>query len=442
MPNSTFSFLASESSQAQQKPQRPPWKVLVVDDEPEVHEVTKMALSKFSYQDRGLSFLHAYSKAQAIECMQSEQDISVILLDVIMETDQAGLECVHHIRNELNDHDVRIILRTGQPSTIPEHEVMLKYDINDYKNKVDLTKSRLYITMTSALRAFQDIKKQSELASALKDLNENLEVKVAERTAELLSVNTSLQAAKDQILAQQASLLQSEKMASIGYLAAGMAHEINNPLGALKCNFSVLQDYINAVLNKVDVTHDEDLDNDFKDIFELLEDNAVDLNRIERIVAALSVFNGISDEQANLYDLHEIVTSFSAEIHSQVVFENKHEPLPKLSCCREQLLQVFKSLYLNAKESGSALCDIKISIRNHEQSMSVYFEDKGAGIPEQKLNQIFDPFYTTKPVGANVGLGLTIALMMVQNQGAELIATSQLGVGSCFEVRLPHNTSS
>lgn len=437
MPNSTFSFLASESAQTTQTSQLPPWKVLVVDDEPEIHDVTIMALSKFTYEGRELSFLHAYSKAEAMKHMQSDPEICVVLLDVIMETDNAGLECVRQIRQELNNHDVRIILRTGQPSTIPEHEVMLKYDINDYKNKVDLTKSRLYITMTSALRAFRDIKKQSELARELKELNETLEEKVEKRTAELVASNRSLREAKDKIIRQQATLVQSEKMASVGYLAAGMAHEINNPLGALKCNFAVLKDYIDSLFEKVEGFGENQLASDFTDIGELLEDNAIDLNRIEHIVAALSVFNGVSDEQPREYDLNEILTTFCSEITDQKIYESTHDKSVQIMCCREQLLKVFEALHLNAKESGSEISDVKITVSKSAGIVRIVFEDRGCGIEPDKLTRIFDPFYTTKPVGANVGLGLTIALMMAKNQGGDIIVASKLGIGSQFEIQLP-----
>ncbi|AOT10478.1 ATP-binding protein [Pseudoalteromonas luteoviolacea] len=438
MPNSTFSFLASESSQTTQTSQLPPWKVLIVDDEPEIHDVTIMALSKFTYDGRELSFLHAYSKADAIKHIQSEPEVCVVLLDVIMETDNAGLECVRQIRQELSNHDVRIILRTGQPSTIPEHEVMLKYDINDYKNKVDLTKSRLYITMTSALRAFRDIKKQSKLASELKELNETLEAKVEQRTAELVASNHSLREAKDKIIRQQATLLQSEKMASVGYLAAGMAHEINNPLGALKCNFAVLKDYIDTLQEKVGGLREHQLESDFNDIGELLEDNAIDLNRIERIVAALSIFNGVSDEQPRGHDLQEMLTTFCSDKAEHGIYESSHAQSAQITCCREQLLRAFEVLYINAKESGSDINEIKVTTNKSAGFVHIVFEDKGCGIEENKLPRIFDPFFTTKPVGSNVGLGLTIALMMVKNQGGEIIAASTLNIGSRFEIQLPH----
>ncbi|WP_284138223.1 ATP-binding protein [Pseudoalteromonas obscura] len=441
MPNSPFSFLASESSQNVEKPKLSPWKVLIVDDEPEIHNVTKMALSRFAYEDRELSFIHAYSKSEAIKYMLDEQDICVVLLDVIMETDNAGLECVHQIRQELKNHDVRIILRTGQPSTIPEHEVMLKYDINDYKNKVDLTKSKLYITMTSALRAYCDIKKQSKLASELKDLNDNLEAKVALRTAELTQLNQSLIAANEKILEQQNSLLQSEKMASVGYLASGMAHEINNPLGAMKCNFTVLKDYIKGLSHHISVLNNESLNGDLIDIFELLEDNEIDLNRIEQIVAALSVFNGVSDERAQLHNLTEIFTCFVSNLSTQIVFDHEPNSDITLLCCREQLLKVFDILHTNAIESGALPRDISVKVRLGRGNVSISFKDQGIGIEPTKLSHIFDPFYSSKPVGQNVGLGLTIALMLIKNHHGELIATSELGKGSCFEIRIPVKTS-
>ncbi|TQF67522.1 ATP-binding protein [Pseudoalteromonas luteoviolacea] len=437
MSNSSFSFLASESGQPLNTPKKEPWIILLVDDEPEIHQVTTMALSRFTYEGRSLEFLHAYSKAQAIEMMQSETRVSVILLDVIMETDTAGLDCVREIRHVLKNKTVRIILRTGQPSTIPEHEVMLKYDINDYKNKVDLTKSRLYIAMTSALRAYQDIERQAELINALKDLNDNLEERVVERTSELQLANLELIQAKQQIIAQQQSLLQSEKMASIGQLAAGVAHEINNPLGAMKCNFDVLADYIEKFSKCMKERNIDELTPDLADIKEILEDTDIDMNRIAKIVNALSIFNGISGEESISLNIKEVVEQFVASLQQplQVSYSIVEGADWNLRCCRGQLLQVLEILYVNSVESGTKTGDIELTIASSQNAMQITVKDRGDGIEASKLTRIFDPFYTTKPIGQNLGLGLTIALVLAKHNSGNISVESELGVGSCFDVR-------
>ncbi|CBS85530.1 DUF3369 domain-containing protein [Azospirillum lipoferum] len=133
------------------------WTMLIVDDEPEVHSITKLVLSDFAYKGRKARFLSAHSAAEARLILARESDIALILLDVVMETEDAGLRLVHHIREELQNRNVRIILRTGQPGQAPERAVILDYDINDYKAKTQLTAQQLFTTTVAALRSYEDI---------------------------------------------------------------------------------------------------------------------------------------------------------------------------------------------------------------------------------------------------------------------------------------------
>ncbi|CAO3399505.1 DUF3369 domain-containing protein [Azospirillum palustre] len=133
------------------------WTMLIVDDEPEVHAITKLVLSDFAFKGRKARFLSAHSAAEARRILARESDIALILLDVVMETEDAGLQLVHHIREELQNRNVRIILRTGQPGQAPERAVILDYDINDYKAKTQLTAQQLFTTTVAALRSYEDI---------------------------------------------------------------------------------------------------------------------------------------------------------------------------------------------------------------------------------------------------------------------------------------------
>jgi len=136
----------------------PAWKVLVADDEPEVHDVTRLVLGNFRFADRRLEFLSAYSAAEARAMLERHPDVAVLLLDVVMESEQAGLALVRSIRGELGNPFVRIVLRTGQAGQAPEQDVIAEYDINDYKEKTELTASRLATTMYAALRAYRDMR--------------------------------------------------------------------------------------------------------------------------------------------------------------------------------------------------------------------------------------------------------------------------------------------
>ena len=133
------------------------WKILIVDDDVEVHNVTKLALGDFKFDQRSLEFLSVYSGKEAREFIQKHPDTAVVLLDVVMEEEDSGLKLVEYIRDELKNKFLRIVLRTGQPGQAPEEQVIADYDINDYKTKTELTSQKLFTTMIVALRSYQDL---------------------------------------------------------------------------------------------------------------------------------------------------------------------------------------------------------------------------------------------------------------------------------------------
>lgn len=133
------------------------WKVMIVDDDEAVHQVTQLVLGDFQFENKPLEFIHSYSAKDAYEQIQQNPDTALMLLDVVMETDQAGLDLVRRIRTELCNRQVRIILRTGEPGQAPEEKVIVDFDINGYKEKTELTAQRLFTTVYSALRSYRDI---------------------------------------------------------------------------------------------------------------------------------------------------------------------------------------------------------------------------------------------------------------------------------------------
>jgi diguanylate cyclase (GGDEF)-like protein len=133
------------------------WKVLIVDDDPEIHSVTQLALSDLVVLGKNLEYIHAYSGRDACQLIEEHDDIVLVLLDVVMETDDAGLNVVKHIRENLFRQDIRIVLRTGQPGYAPEESVIKDYDINDYKTKTELTRRKLVTTVYAAIRSYQQI---------------------------------------------------------------------------------------------------------------------------------------------------------------------------------------------------------------------------------------------------------------------------------------------
>jgi signal transduction histidine kinase len=144
-----------------------PWKVAIIDDDPAVHEGTRFALYDYSLNGSGLALLSAYSAEEGRRLLRENSDVAVVLLDVVMETDSAGLDLVGFIRKELKNETVRIILRTGQPGQAPERRVIVDFDINDYKAKTELTADKLFTTLTAALRGYQQLQRMQETRRGL-----------------------------------------------------------------------------------------------------------------------------------------------------------------------------------------------------------------------------------------------------------------------------------
>jgi len=192
------------------------WKVMVIDDEQMVHDVSQMVLRNFSYKDRKLQFVHGYSGKDAIKLIQEHPDTAIILLDVVMETDNAGLDAVKYIRQELNNQSVRIILRTGQPGQAPEHVVVRMYDINDYLDKTKLTSQYLEIALITSLRSYDDI----QTISVLSENNDTLESLVASRTKDLSEANSLLkQQMEEQAISHKALQLSEARLADAQRIA-------------------------------------------------------------------------------------------------------------------------------------------------------------------------------------------------------------------------------
>jgi signal transduction histidine kinase len=174
------------------------WKIAVIDDDQAVHEGTRFALSDYVLNGQGLEILSAYSAAEGRTLMRDNPDIAAVLLDVIMETDIAGLELVEYIRSEIKNETVRIILRTGQPGQAPERRVIVQYDINDYKAKTELTADKLFTSLTAALRSYQQLERMVQTRRGLEIIID---------AASTLYDFKSMQRLAEGVLTQLASLL-------------------------------------------------------------------------------------------------------------------------------------------------------------------------------------------------------------------------------------------
>ena len=182
MNNSDEIFFAEEEEAVEEGEK---WKILIADDEPGVHVATKIALEDFSFEGKTLDFLSAYSGKEALRMLEEHSDIVLVLLDVVMETDDAGLRVVKQIREEMKNQHVRVILRTGQAGRFPEKSIIVDYDVNDYKTKTELTSGKLFSSVVTSIRSYTNIRE-------LHEHREHLEELVEKRSEELRQTNETL----------------------------------------------------------------------------------------------------------------------------------------------------------------------------------------------------------------------------------------------------------
>lgn len=201
-----------------------PWRILIVDDDVDVHVVTKFSLRNVSFKGRPLNFLHAYSGKEGFNILRDTPDVALVLLDVVMETEYAGLTLARQIRGELGNHLVRIVLRTGQSGQAMEQSVIVDYDVNDYRTKTDLTTQKLFTTVISSLRSYDSMLEAARNHDALKvslsnirSLESALErhamVAITDREGKIIYVNDKFcaisQYPREELLGQDQRLLDS-----------------------------------------------------------------------------------------------------------------------------------------------------------------------------------------------------------------------------------------
>src|SRR5262245_53448527 len=202
------------------------WKVAVIDDDPAVHEGTRFALYDYNLNGQGIEIISAHSAEEGRALMRADPSIAVILLDVVMETDDAGLQLVDYIRSELKNETVRIILRTGQPGQAPERRVIVDYDINDYKAKTELTADKLFTALTAALRGYQQLQRMVETRRGLEMIIEG---------ASTLFDFKSMQRLAEGVLTQLATLLNVECGGILVLRDSGSEHQRFSILAGSGC---------------------------------------------------------------------------------------------------------------------------------------------------------------------------------------------------------------
>ncbi|MGA8181409.1 MAG: PAS domain S-box protein [Desulfobacterales bacterium] len=269
----------------------------------------------------------------------------------------------------------------------------------------------------------------------------------------------------------EAQLLQSEKMASIGQLAAGVAHEINNPTGFVSSNLKTLFDYIKDISNlskeyrklvaklkqgsdnagvfgisdqlKHIAALEEEADMDFvlKDIIELIEESKGGIERIKKIVRDLKDFAHPGEDKPKFANINENMDSTVNVVWNELKYKaavaKDYGDLPQVQCYPQLLNQVFMNLLVNAAQSIKEHGEIKIKTQANNGYVEIKVSDTGSGIPEKNLPKIFDPFFTTKEVGKGTGLGLNVAYNIIEKHHGKIDVTSTVGKGTTFTVRIP-----
>ena len=282
------------------------------------------------------------------------------------------------------------------------------------------------------------------------------------RVVELQRRHDELESTYQRLAGTQQQLLQSEKMASIGQLAAGVAHEINNPVGYIQSNLATLQDYVSALFELqtayVDALESDDpsasrealaakrerLDIDFitGDLPQLLEESREGIDRVTKIVQDLKDFSRIgpdeamrpSDIQKGLESTLNIVWN---DLKYKVNIEKYYSPLPLVECHASEINQVLMNLLINAGQAIHERGTIALATGADDGEAWVSISDSGCGMPDEVLQRIFDPFYTTKPIGHGTGLGLAICYSIVAKHHGRIEVSSRLGTGTTFRVVLP-----
>ncbi|MCZ6676984.1 MAG: ATP-binding protein, partial [Candidatus Poribacteria bacterium] len=438
--------------------------VLCVDDDRSILNALRRLLRREDYQ-----LLVANSGAEGLEIL-SQQPVHVVISDMKMPQmtgaeflEQVKQRHIQTVRLALSGYaDADIILNAVNQGQI--YQYLIK-PWRDGELKLAIQQALAHYDLMSENRKLTDLTDQQaqELQDAYEEIkawNQKLEQRVEEQTAELRETY-------DNLKRTQSQLLQNDKMAAIGQLAAGVAHEINNPVAFVSSNLNTLGEYLEDLqafldengqvmdslkgiehpaipdlVSRVEASKDTlDIDFVMEDLADIVEESKSGIERVRDIVQDLKDFAHIDEAEHQLSDINEGLEKTLQLLWNELKYKAKvdkdYGDIPQISCMPRQLNQVFMNLLVNAAQAIEQ--EGLIRIKTHADETNVYIEiaDTGCGISAESLSKIFDAFFTTKPVGKGTGLGLSISYSIIQKHGGDIRVESEMGKGTTFFITLP-----
>lgn len=460
------------------------YKLLIVDDEKEVHAMTKLVLDGYQYMGRGLEFFSAYTADEAKEFLLETENVACCLLDVVMETNHAGLELAQYIRERLGNSKIRIILRTGQPGQAPEKDVVLNYDINDYKQKTELTDQKLYTSITTALRSYihlcnideknkemnnKNIRLNDEIArrivaeSNLSKYNKTLEQLIQNKTKRIKEAVTALKQMERQLFTtQKATVVSDISSAALQSLDASnkaldtYLHRISKhrlQMHSLLERYLALegtleeqgdaQDLVDNARQGIEKLQGLKKEMAFEKIVtrypETIDNAIIDCKRMENAISDVQRFVAINDEIYENLEINQIIEKIRAKIPGRdkgVVIQMNLQSTPVVPLPRQNLTQAIEAIIDNAVHAIEPNGSIFIDTRYEAANIYIHITDSGSGIPQQLLSRIFTPYFSAWLVQKK-GLGLSFAKSVALSCEGDITITSTENKGTKVTIKLP-----